>query len=56
MWDVHGLIDHSGSTCETVHCKKCGNPIMENEFYHRIGNDLFCKKCDPAKKKMTRNP
>lgn len=41
------MIEHSGLVAvEDCICTKCKNPIVKNEFYHRISNEILCRNCD----------
>ena len=28
-----------------THCSKCGNPIMEEDYFYGIGGEDICEKC-----------
>ena len=41
------LIDHSGIVQEdNCICSQCKKPILKGEFYHRLGNKIYCQSCD----------
>lgn len=40
------MIDHCGLVDLPVHCSKCNEEIKTREYYHRLGNEIYCLNCD----------
>lgn len=40
------MIDHCGLVDLPVHCSECGKEIPFKEYYHRLGNNIYCLDCD----------
>lgn len=41
-------LNHSGLASYRFICSKCEIQQLIGDFYHRINNKVFCKKCDPG--------